>query len=147
LVLEDPAVYLDLHPDTRSEAIEGYASLAGRSRKEAEGLVRPNLAIGWSEEDVAGKVDAVMKGDPAAIRAVFAENNPWDQRELIDRVTCPTLLVCAELENGGAVLPPAMAAFRANPNVRLLTIPDADHDIHRTAFDPCMAAVKAFLTA
>jgi pimeloyl-ACP methyl ester carboxylesterase len=151
LVLEDPAVgQRQLTPEQaaqRQGSREMYASSVGLSRDEAEARARPNLALGWTEEDVAGKIDAAMKGSRAAVEAVFNENGQW---HLVDRfadLRCPTLLVRAELARGGIVGAEAVASAQANPLVRVVTIRDADHNIHRGRFDAFMAEVEPFLTA
>ena len=116
LVLEDPAIgEREPHPQ-RDERRAGYAANVGLSREQAEALARPNLAIGWTDADVAGKVDAAMKGSPTAVRAVFEENEPWDLHDLLPTITCPTLLVLAGKDS--IVDHEAASLAEANPNVR-----------------------------
>ena len=84
LVLEDPAIG-QRHPNRERRALveEGFVGQVGLSRIEAEQRARANLELGWSAEDVAGKVDAATKGSPAAVRAVFDENRPWELHPLL----------------------------------------------------------------
>jgi pimeloyl-ACP methyl ester carboxylesterase len=149
LVLEDPAIgQRDMTADqaqTREQVAQRYINSVGVSREEAEVLARPNLALGWTEQDVAGKVDAAMKGSKEAVRAVFTDNRPWDLRDRFADLRCPTLLLRAETARGGIVDEQAVALARANPVITVLTIADADHNIHRGRFDAFMAAVEPFL--
>jgi pimeloyl-ACP methyl ester carboxylesterase len=146
LVLEDPA--LGLRTVGRRELLavrESCANSVGLDREEAARHTRESPAHGWTELDVAGKIDAMMKGSPAAVRAVFVENDPWDLHYMIQRLRCPTLLLRAPVEHGGIVDHEAVALAEANPQVRVVTIARADHDMHRTAYDAFMAEVQAFL--
>ena len=149
LVLEDPAIgqrqMTSEQVQTREQRAQGYIDSVGLSREQAEALARPNLALGWTEQDVAGKVDAAMKGSRAAVRAVFTENGPWDLRGRFAEVRCPTLLIRAETARGGIVEEDAVALARGNPLVKVVTIADADHNIHRGRFDAFMAEVEGFL--
>lgn len=82
---------------------------------------------------------------PAAVRAIFADNWTWALQDLLPAVRCPTLLVHAAADRDGAVDAEALAMARANPGIRVLLLPQADHNIHRTAFDAFMNAVEPFL--
>jgi pimeloyl-ACP methyl ester carboxylesterase len=149
LVLEDPGVgQRRLTPDetaARQQMVDMYVSSVGLSHDEAEARFRPNLATGWTPRDVDGKIDAAMKGNPAAVKAVFDENGRWDLLNRFAELRCPTLLVRAEVSRGGIVGDEAVALAQANRRVRVVTIPDADHNIHRGQFDAFMAEVEPFL--
>lgn len=149
LVLEDPALGSAdsawSSTDGRRQAAAGYVASVGLTREQAEERARPNLALGWTEEDVAGKIDAAMKGSPAAVQAVFTENGGWNVINALDEIRCETLLVRAENARGGIVTPDAVARAQANPLVRVVTIPEADHNIHRGQFGAFMAEVEPFV--
>ena len=151
LVLEDPAVGQSATSVTPEEAAqrrqtaEMYMSSVGLTRDEAVARARPNLALGWTEQDVAGKIAASMKGSRAGVEAVFVENGLWDLADRFAELRCPTLLVRAEVARGGIVGQAAVALATANPLVKVVTIPDADHNIHRGRFDAFMAQVEPFL--
>jgi len=149
LVLEDPAVGQRTMPEEQSaqrrRTMEMYVGSVGLGYDEARTRARANLALGWTEQDVAGKVDASMKGSPAAVQAVFDENGQWNLLDLFTSLRCPTLLVRAETSRGGIVGAEALALATANPQVRVVTIPEADHNIHRGRFEAFMAEVEPFL--
>jgi pimeloyl-ACP methyl ester carboxylesterase len=147
LVLEDPAIGQRVaSPAERAQRRDGYAATVGLSPEAAETQVRANVAPGWTEADVAGKIDAVVKASPSAVRSVFDANGTWALHDLLARLTCPTLLLRAPLENGGIVDDEAVGLAHDNPEVRVVTVPQADHNIHRGQFAAFMAEVEPFLS-
>jgi N-formylmaleamate deformylase len=153
LVLEDPALgrsSANPSPQERealSQARAGYIGSVGLTAAEADARFRPNLALGWTEQDLAGKIDAAVKGSPAAVERVFDEIGSASQIPLLAQLRCPTLLVRAEVSLGGIVGDEALDTARANPNITVVTVPQADHNIHRGRFEAFMAAVEPFLSA
>jgi pimeloyl-ACP methyl ester carboxylesterase len=146
LVLEDPAIgWRNADPSERAARRDGYAATVGLTPEAASAQVRANVAPGWTEADVVGKIDAVVKGSPSAVRSVFDSNPDWALHDLLPRLTCPTLLLRAPLAQGGIVDDEAVALAEANPQVRAVTIQQADHNIHRGQFDPFMHEVEPFL--
>jgi N-formylmaleamate deformylase len=77
VILEDPAVAVNA-PADRQAAMRNYVESVGLSREEAEKRVRPNAALGWTEEDIQGKIDSSVKTSPKSVQAVFDENGGWD---------------------------------------------------------------------
>src|SRR5262249_4633730 len=71
LVLEDAWL---AQAESTPEQRQRQAATVGLSAEAAEAAARPSLARGWSEADVAGKVDAAMKGSPAAIATTLEVN-------------------------------------------------------------------------
>jgi pimeloyl-ACP methyl ester carboxylesterase len=150
LVLEDPGLgQTSTSPEqleARRTAQAGYIGSVGLTPAEADAKFRPNLALGWTEHDLAGKIDAAVKGSPVAVERVFTENGDRNQIPLLAQLRCPTLLVRAEVARGGIVGDEAVAVARTNPLITLVTIPEADHNIHRGRFDAFMREVEAFLS-
>jgi pimeloyl-ACP methyl ester carboxylesterase len=146
IVLEDPAVSTrGGDPELRRQVVSNYVGSVGLTPEAAEQRVRGSVAAGWTEDDILGKIDASVKGSPESVRAVFDENGPWDQVELFSRLRVPTLLVRAEVANGGIVGEEALAAARTNPLIEVVTIPGADHNVHRGQFDAFMDVIEPFL--
>ncbi|HET6315970.1 MAG TPA: alpha/beta hydrolase, partial [Chloroflexota bacterium] len=97
LVLEDPV--LQLLEERRSEFSAQFSLTVGLDPAEAKARYNATtVPAGWTEVDIAGKVEAAVKGSPDAVRAVFAENAPWDLRERLAQITCPTLMLNASRE-------------------------------------------------
>jgi pimeloyl-ACP methyl ester carboxylesterase len=148
VVLEDPAISVrGSSPEQRQQTIDNYVASVGLSEPEAEARVRANVAPGWTEQDIAGKIDASVKGSRASVRAVFDENGQWDLSDRLTRLRVPTLIVRAEVANGGIVGEQVLSIARTNPLVQVVTVPQADHNIHRGQFDAFMAQVEPFLSA
>ena len=149
LVLEDPGgLRGHLSPDEQRQQEQSraaYVESVGLSEPDARARFQANLDQGWTPEDVAGKVDAAVKGSPAAVRAVFEANGWGDMAPLLGDLRCPTLLLRAELARGGIVGDEAVRAAEANPLIKVVTVPDADHNIHRGRFDAFMRIVEPFL--
>lgn len=148
VVLEDPAIAVgNANPEQRQRTIDNYVASVGLSQSDAEQRVRANAAPGWTEQDIAGKIDASVKGNRASVRAVFDENGKWDLADRLARLQMPTLLVRAEVANGGIVGEEVVSIAQANPVIEVVTVPGADHNIHRGQFDAFMAHVEPFLAA
>jgi pimeloyl-ACP methyl ester carboxylesterase len=148
VVLEDPAISVgSAPPEQRQQVVEMYTSSVGLSPAEADARVRANVAPGWTEADIAGKIDASVKGSPSSVRAVFEENGPWNVAERLAELRVPTLLVRAEVANGGIVGEATVALAQRNPQIEVVTVPGADHNIHRGQFDTFMAHVEPFLAS
>ena len=148
LVLEDPEIGQPASDPRWSQwtaEFETFVGWVGLSREEAQRRAAGRRAQGWSDAGVAGMTEATVKGSPAAIRSNFAENVPWDLHPLLSELRCPTLLLYAAPERGGIVDAHALALADANPHVRAVLVPGADHGIHRTRFAEFMALVEPFL--
>jgi pimeloyl-ACP methyl ester carboxylesterase len=149
LVLEDPGLgQASLSPEQQEmlrQARAGYVGSMGLTRAEADAKFRPNLALGWTEQDLAGKIDAAMKGSRASVEAVFDAIGDRNQIPQLAQLRCPTLLLRAEVARGGIVGDDAVAVARTNPLITVVTVPEADHNIHRGRFAAFMSEVEAFL--
>lgn len=67
-------------------------------------------------------------------------------RELVPKITCPTLLVTGDPDKGAIVTPEAAAeAAQLNPRLRVVRLRGAGHNIRREQFDGFLAAVRDFL--
>jgi pimeloyl-ACP methyl ester carboxylesterase len=146
VVLEDPAIQLGGGPpERRQQAMQGYMSQVGLGREETESRVRAAAAPGWTEADILGKIDAAVKTSRASVQSVFDANGGFDATSSLLQVRVPTLMVRAEPALGGIVAESVVAALRSNPHIQVVTIPNADHNIHRGEFDAFMAVVEPFL--
>lgn len=148
VVLEDPALAAGGrggNPEQRTQVVNNYVSSVGLTYEVANQRVRSATAAGWTEEDIQGKIDASVKGSPESVRAVFEENGAWDVSDRLADLRVPTLLIRAEVANGGIVGEKVLAAAARNPRIQVVTVPDADHNIHRGQFDAFIAAVEPFL--
>jgi N-formylmaleamate deformylase len=67
-------------------------------------------------------------------------------RETVRGLRCPVLLVTADVERGAIVSPEvAEEATRLNPNIRVVHVPGAGHNIRREQYAAFQSAVQGFL--
>ncbi len=153
VLLEDPAWFEEDHPRmTMTEAeretfiAERRAEIVNRAKLSREALIAENRQScpTWSEEERGNWAIAKQQVSPNIVNAYAGVRGPW--REVARRFRCPALLITADVEKG-AIVTPAMAgeATTLNPNIRVVHIPGADHNIRREAFQAYIEAVKAFL--
>ena len=146
IVLEDPAISVGGGDAAlRRQVVNNYIESVGLTPEAAEARVRGSAPASWTEEDIVGKIDASVKGSPLGVQAVFTENGAWDAVEQLRLLHVPTLLVRAEIANGGIVGEHVLAVAAQNPLIQVVTIPGADHNIHRGQFDAFMATIEPFL--
>ena len=144
LVLEDPLVALSA--ERAASISDGYAAQVGLTREQALAQLATAVKPGWTDEDAAGKLDAMTKGHAHAVRAVFTENSGSDLRSSYGELRCPTLMVLASPAAGGIVPEATLVDIRAlGRDLRVTTVPGADHNVHRTRFEAFMAANEPFL--
>jgi pimeloyl-ACP methyl ester carboxylesterase len=99
---------------------------------------------GWSEAELRPWAESKLR---LSFNVLNRADAPWpDWRALVQGITCPTLLITADVELGGLVGPEAADQFRALlPHVQMAHLPGAGHSIHREQFEPYMEAVTRFL--
>jgi pimeloyl-ACP methyl ester carboxylesterase len=69
---------------------------------------------------------------------------PW--RDTVKAITCPILLIAADPARGGIVTPAVAAeAKQLAHELRVVTVPDVGHNIHRENYPPYREAVAAYL--
>ncbi len=97
----------------------------------------------WSDAELDQWAPSKQQVSPLALDYALYPSKPW--WEIIDRISCPTLLVIGEGE--GAIVDAATAAHISsiNPNVSVASIAGAGHSIRREGFADYVAAVGGFL--
>lgn len=146
-VLEDPPWRVeDLRPDERAgmaaqwqEWIQGFREvtreqLMNRQRSEA-----PT----WDESELGPWADSKKQVSPDVIKFVPGQHDSW--RALLPRITCPVLLVTADVDRGALVPPDVAAVVAEYPHMQAIHLPGAGHNIRREQYDAYIAAVTAFL--
>lgn len=84
---------------------------------------------------------AVLDATPAG---AMRTTPPW--RDTVKAITCPVLLVTGDPARGGIVTPTvAEEARRLGRDLRVASVPDVGHNIHRDNYPPYREAVNAFL--
>lgn len=152
ILLEDPPAWWVRAPDSEfsqgAGAIRDWAlQLKNQSRDQiiTEGREQNPL---WSEDEFAPWADSKVRFSLNAIANIFASNHTtgvvWE--EVLPRITCPVLVLTADLEKGAALTPAGVEALRALvPQLQVEHIARAGHSIRRDQFAPYMEVVRAFL--
>jgi N-formylmaleamate deformylase len=152
-ILEDPGFRLEAGTPPEAEQ-RARAERTRQEREERRSLGRDGLIAwvraarpNWAEDEYGPWADAQLRVRARVGGAMRpAEQGAW--RGLVPKLTCPTLLVTADADNGSIVTPEAAAeAVRLNPLVRVVRLRGAGHNIRREQFDGYVAAVRAFLAS
>lgn len=96
----------------------------------------------WPEEEFGPWADSKMQLN----MDVFKDGPPFGSwREIVPRITCPTLLITADPARGAIVGPEDVREIeQVWHNGRVLHIDGAGHNIRREQYAPYIAAVKSF---
>ena len=153
LILEDPPWWFSqsehaLNSDPAENPIAKWAkTLPSQTFEELLAQYRQDNPD-WPEETVRLMVESKKQLDPAIIDMmvdVLRVLGPTWQTA-IQRLVQPVLLIAANPELGGIVTPEVAATVRElNPNVTIVTIPDAGHLIRFDRYAAFMEALRAFL--
>ncbi len=153
ILLEDPApqwVNPSRNTDSLSERRQGFLdrilSLREKSREELIEL-QHQAEPGWSQKELEPWADAKRSVSTKVVDLLTPEqSNPVDWSSLIPQVTCPVLLITAEVDRGAIVTDEGVEQLQALiPQVQVESVSDAGHCIHRDQFDASMTVIQAFL--
>jgi len=124
---------------TRRAMAENLA--IGREQIIANGRAQhPN----WAEEEFGPWADAKLNVKPSFAGVRPPERLSW--WEALPKQSTPTLLVTADPDKGTIVSPEvAQEAARLQPNLKVVRLSGAGHNIRREQFDGFLRAVRAFL--
>ena len=98
----------------------------------------------WAEPELEPWAHAKLRFNMKALDRSDAVPLDWDQ--ILRNITCPALLLIADPERGGGVTRERAAEMQGLvPQLQVVHISGAGHNIRREQFAPYMAAVSAFL--
>ena len=98
----------------------------------------------WAEPELEPWARAKLRFNMKALDRRDAVLLDWDQ--ILRDITCPALLLIADPERGGGVTRERAAEMQGLvPQLQVVHISGAGHNIRREQFAPYMAAVSAFL--
>lgn len=175
IVLEDPPGWWNDAPDFLKEEDQEQAGtrasavIHGRSNADQErlmgmrewfmGLKHKTQAELIAEQRIASPSWAEAELGPWAeskhqvsehVLTIFSPQAPHikDWASLLSAVTCPALLIMADIKRDVALTPEAAEALKVLvPQLEIVQIADAGHNIRRERFEHFMAAVRPFLAA
>jgi pimeloyl-ACP methyl ester carboxylesterase len=144
IVLEDPP-WRDTPPAARGpEVVARMRALKEMSAEERYAQAARDLAH-WAESERIPWADSKGQLNLGVYdEAVDFGRPPW--REVVAKITCPTLLITADPERGAIVTPEtAREASSLWRTGRVVQIAGAGHNIRRDRYEPFRAAVTGFL--
>lgn len=98
----------------------------------------------WSAAELDQWAPSKQQVSPQALDYALYPSTPW--WEIIGQITCPTLLVIADVSMGAIVDEATAAQATAlNPTVEVAHIAGAGHNIRREAFGAYVTVVRGFL--
>ena len=148
IILEDagalkPADFPHRRHAGENPAQSMFARLQNRTRDELIAEVR--TSTGWPDAELGPWADAKLRLHPRA--GTFDPTTGISWQELLPRITCPALLITADLDRGAIVRPEHAAEMqRQLPQMEITHIPGAGHNIRREQFDRFLEVVRSFLT-
>ena len=152
ILLEDPPPFWADRPEQesdRSRQRNGQARIAelkSKSREELTQLAREQHPF-WSDAEIDPWVDAKLRVSPK-VAGIFVRGR-WpvvDWPAALRCVTCPTLVITADTEQGALLTPEGVASLQALvPQLEVANTAGAGHSIHREQFGAYSDVVSGFL--
>jgi N-formylmaleamate deformylase len=147
IILEDAGA-LNASDFPRRQEGEENPFLARLSRLQTktrdELLAEMRASSGWPDAELEPWADAKLQFNLRA--AQFHPTNGITWAELVPRITCPALLITADLDRGAIVRPGMATAMQQQmPQLQIAHISGAGHSIRREQFDRYIAVVRSFL--
>lgn len=98
----------------------------------------------WSEAELGPWADSKLRLSPHVLNRGNAAAVDWPA--ILRRITCPALLITADLERGAMVTPESARELQAMvPQLRLAHVGEAGHSIRRDQFAHYLEVVRTFL--
>lgn len=153
ILLEDPPAWwyeggfpLASSPEQYAQVHEGLMALKTQS-KDALVARRRQESPTWSEAEAEYWADSKLRLSPAALQMFQPSvQSELDWKALSQQVTCPTLLLTADVSLGGLISDEGAAALKKlMPQLQVAHIGGAGHSVHREQMQKYMTAIKAFL--
>ena len=148
IILEDAGALSPADFPHRRQAAENpaqsmFARLQNKTRDELIAEMRTQHPD-WSEAELGPWADAKLRLHPRA--ATFDPTIGIAWPELLPRITCPALLITADLDRGAMVSPERAAEMQQQlSQLQIAHIPGAGHNIRREQFDRFLEVVRSFL--
>ena len=148
IILEDAGALSEADFPHRRGAAENpaqamFARLRNRTRDELISEARARSPR-WSDAELGPWADAKLRLNPRA--ATFDPTAGISWEGLLPRITCPALLINADLDHGAIVRPEHAAEMqRQLPQLQIAHISGAGHNVRREQFEDFLEVVRSFL--
>ncbi len=98
----------------------------------------------WPEGELGPWADAKLRFNPRALNRMGTTVPDWEA--VLRNITCPALLLTADTARGALVDAEGEARLRELiPQLEVVRLQDAGHNVRREQFEPYMEAVRSFL--
>ena len=135
---EDPAVQEHIR-----QMQERTTTLKSKSREELIEYARTDTPT-WPEAELGPWADAKLRFNLRAMNRLGASVVDWE--EMLGRITCPALLITADPELGAMVTEEGADRLQALiPQLQVVRMAGAGHNVRREQFAAYMEAVRTFL--
>jgi pimeloyl-ACP methyl ester carboxylesterase len=129
--------------ERRRQWRERMINLQSKTREELIEHARTDMPT-WSEAELRPWADAKLRFNLNALNRQGSGDVDWTQ--LLRSITCPALLLIADPERGGGVTPERAAEMQELvPQLQVVHVPGAGHNIRREQFALYMEAISTFL--
>ncbi|PKN98858.1 MAG: alpha/beta hydrolase [Chloroflexi bacterium HGW-Chloroflexi-4] len=153
IVLEDPPPFWIIKSTDKSEPPNPNPLaqwISANKRKTKEDLLHEVRVgnPGWDESEIEPWVNSKLRYSPKIGSMVAMDDLPaTDFENLVKKITCPALMITADLVKGAIVGEKEASALKQGvPQLEVVHITGAGHNIRRDQFEPYMKAVQTFLT-
>lgn len=149
ILLEDPPAWWaansspELAAERQAQMRSWIVELKRKTREELIADARANSPR-WPEAELGPWADAKLRFSFNALNRLGSAAVDW--QATLRRITCPTLLITADPEQGAIVTEESAREIQALVlQLRIVHIPGAGHNIRREQFDRYMEVVRSFL--
>jgi pimeloyl-ACP methyl ester carboxylesterase len=149
ILLEDPPAWWltaapTAGPTNRRQRFGSWIVDVKRKTKAELITVAREQSPTWAEAELGPWAESKLR---LSFNVLTAEQSaPIDWVATVKAITCPALLITADVERGAIVNPEQMAALHTLlPQVQTVQIPQAGHNIRREQFARYMEVVQGFL--
>lgn len=153
ILLEDPPGWWVAEAETPAVDAERHAGvrawLAGLKGKTREQLIAEQRTATphWSDAELGPWADAKLRVSPNVYNVFIARQAATvDWRDLLQRITCPALLITGDPQHGAIIAQHHATALKGLiPQLRIAQVANAGHNIRRDQFERFLEIVRAFL--
>lgn len=148
-ILEDPpwSAETPSAEARQARASEWRGTMLERKTKSPEAIIEMGRKQNpkWAEIEFGPWSEAKLQVSLEVLQSVSALRRDW--REMVAKITCPTLLIVGDPELGGIVTPNVAAEITTiAPQIRVARIEGAGHNIRRENFDDYVRVATQFLS-
>ena len=146
-IMEDPPWFAAAPTgEARATLQDRMAAMQAMKEKGRDGLIAQCRVDSptWPEAELVPWADAKLQFQVDTLALYTGSFENW--QDIAKRIVCPALMVIADADKGALVtLDVAAQALRVVPQLQVVQVQGAGHNIRREGFDKYMAAVKEFL--